>query len=99
VVREVAGRAIANLDLVPKTDDPQMEVEIRLLPGIVIADACVSRHWASSYDHLRGDDDFTLLWSSVPAKGWVASIPVVEGGRGMCGSICPAVADRSGRKL
>jgi AraC-like DNA-binding protein len=71
VVREVAGRAIANLDLIPKTDDPQMEVEIRLLPGIVITDACVSPHWASSYDHSRGDDDFTLLWSSVPAKGWV----------------------------
>jgi hypothetical protein len=34
MMREVAGRAIANLDLTPKTDDPQMEVETRVLPGL-----------------------------------------------------------------
>lgn len=71
MVREVAGRAIANLDLTPKTDDPQMEVETRFLPGLTVTDAWVSPHLASSYDLSRGDDDFTLLWSSSPAKGGV----------------------------
>jgi AraC-like DNA-binding protein len=71
IVREVAGRAIANLDLTPKTDDPQMEVETRFLPGLTVTDAWVSPHLASSYDLSRGDDDFTLLWSSSPAKGGV----------------------------
>jgi len=71
MVREVAGRAIANLELMPKTDDPQMEVEIRFLPGVSITDAWVSPHRASSYDLSRGDDDFTLLWSTAPARGGV----------------------------
>jgi AraC-like DNA-binding protein len=71
MVREVAGRAIANLDLTPKTDHPQMEVESRFLPGVSITDAWVSPHLASSYDLSRGDDDFTLLWSVSPAKGGV----------------------------
>ncbi|PQM29379.1 hypothetical protein CVO77_00100 [Sphingopyxis lindanitolerans] len=74
VVREVAGRAIANLDLIPKTDDPQMEVETRFLPGVTITDAWVSPHLASSYDLSRGDDDFTLLWSTSPAKGGVLQL-------------------------
>jgi hypothetical protein len=64
VIREVSGRAIANLDLTPKDDDPQMEVEIRLLPG-------VSPHLARTYDLSRGDDDSTPLWSTTPARGWV----------------------------
>lgn len=71
VVREVAGHAIANLDIIPTTDDPQMEVETRFLPGVTITDAWASPHLASSYDLSRGDDSFTLLWSTSPAKGGV----------------------------
>jgi AraC-like DNA-binding protein len=74
VVREVSGRAIANLDITPKTEVPEMAVEIRVLPGVSFVDACVSPHLASTYDLSRGDDDFTLLWSTSPARGWVRQL-------------------------
>lgn len=74
VAREVAGRAIANLDMIPKTDELQMEVETRFLPGVTITDAWASAHLASSYDLARGDDGFTLLWSAHPAKGMVSQL-------------------------
>lgn len=71
VATEVAGRAIANLDLTPLTGDLQMEMESRLLPGVTIADTRLSPHRAESgYERSRDNDDFALHWCRVPAKGF-----------------------------
>lgn len=69
-LREVFGQGVVNMDFIPMTDDPQMEVEIHLLPGIAITRGWNSPYLADSgYDRSRDNDDFALVWGTSPGKG------------------------------
>jgi AraC-like DNA-binding protein len=76
VLKEVAGRAVANLELTFKTNDLQvMEVETHTLPGgVALTGVSCSPLRSESYDLSRGDDDFTLAWSAAPSKGDVQQL-------------------------
>jgi AraC-like DNA-binding protein len=72
---EVAGRTWMNVDFNPLTNDPELEIESRILPGVVISDMQVSAHRsASSYDPSRDSDDFGLLWAHAPSKASVTHL-------------------------
>jgi len=77
---EVAGRAVVKLDLTPLKGNLQMKMEIRLLPGVTIADTRLSPHRADSgCRRSHENDDFALHWCRAPAKGFVKQF-----GRELC---------------
>ena len=68
-LREVFGRAVMNLDFTSLTDSPRLEVEVRLLPGVVITSGWNSPHLAvSGHDRSRDSDDVALVWGTRPGK-------------------------------
>ena len=68
-LREVFGRAVMNLDFTSLTDNPRMEIEVRLLPGVVITSGWNSPHLAvSGHDRSRDSDDVALVWGTRPGK-------------------------------
>jgi AraC-like DNA-binding protein len=72
VVREVVGRATMNMDFNPTTDDLDLELDVHVLPGVIVSGIQGFPHRsASSFDRSRDSDDFTLLWAPTPAKGRV----------------------------
>lgn len=71
LVKEVVGRAFLNVDFTPLDGALHMETETHLLPGITVTNARVTPHrLETSHDPSRDSDDFMLLWSPVPAKGF-----------------------------
>lgn len=70
VLRDVFGRGVMNLDFQPLTDNPRMEVDICLLPGVAVTHGWNSPHIADSGSGLaRENDDFALVWGTSPGKG------------------------------
>jgi AraC-like DNA-binding protein len=69
-LKEVFGRGIVNMDFTPLTDDPRLDVEIHLLPGVIITD-CRNSAFASDsgFDRSRDSDDLALAWTTSPGKG------------------------------
>ena len=71
LVREVVGRAFLNVEFTPLDGSLHMETETRLLPGVTVTDARVAPHrLETSHDPSKDSDDFVLLWSPSPAKGF-----------------------------
>ena len=71
MVKEVVGRAFLNVEFTPLADSLHMEAETRLLPGITVTDARVAPHRLETCrDPSCESDDFVLLWSPSPAKGF-----------------------------
>ena len=69
MLREEFGRGVVNTDFVPLSDEPWMELETRLLPGVAITFGAHSAYLADSgYDKSRLTDDFNLVWVSRPTK-------------------------------
>lgn len=69
-LREIFGRGIVNMSFVSLTENPQMVVEISLLPGVAITKGWNSPHLADSgFDPSRQSDDFALVWGTSPGKG------------------------------
>ena len=68
--REIFGRGIVNMDFTPLTDEPQLEVSVRVLPGVAITRGWNSPHIADSgYDQSRENDDIALVWGTTPGRG------------------------------
>jgi AraC-like DNA-binding protein len=75
VAKEVVGRAMMNMDFTPLTGAPEMDVELRLLPGVVISNARLSPYRSiAGYDPSRRNDDFILLWADSPIKGSIRQL-------------------------
>lgn len=71
MVKEAVGRAFLNVEFTPLADSLHMETETRLLPGITVTDARVAPHRLETCrDPSRESDDFVLLWSPSPARGF-----------------------------
>ncbi len=61
-LQEVFGTGYANINFVPLTDKPQLEVETRTLPGVAITRGFYSPHFLTfNQDVSRASDDFTLV--------------------------------------
>lgn len=64
---EVFGRGVVNTDFVPLSDQPWMEIESRLLPGVAITCGAHSPFLADTgHDTSRRTDDFNLVWATRP---------------------------------
>jgi len=69
VLREEFGRGVVGTDFVSLTDEPRMELEIRLLPGVAITQGAHSAYLADSgHDRSPKTDDFNLTWATRPTQ-------------------------------
>lgn len=61
-VSEIHGRGPLNIKIEPQTDDPQLDVELRTLPGLFITTGSSTPNRATSHDLSLEDDDFLFVW-------------------------------------
>lgn len=67
---EVFGRGVVNMDFQPLDDRPQVEFEIRLLPGVALTRGFNTPHIGTTgHDLSRENDDLMLAWARRPGKG------------------------------
>jgi AraC-like DNA-binding protein len=72
-LREEFGRGVVNTDFVALSEDPWMELETRLLPGVAVTSGAHSPFQADTgHDSSRRNDDFNLTWAIQPAKFMMA---------------------------
>jgi hypothetical protein len=68
-LKEVFGRGIVNMDFTPLTDDPQLEVQIHLFPGVAVTSSRNSPFFSDSgFDPSRESDDLAFVWATSPCK-------------------------------
>ena len=68
-LREVFGRAVMNMDFTSLTDNPRLQVEVRLLPGVVVTSGWNSPHLVvSGHDRSHDSDDVALVWGTRPGN-------------------------------
>lgn len=61
-LRDVFGAGYANISFVPLTDDPQLEVETVVLPGVAITRGFYTPHFLTfNQDVSKASDDFTFV--------------------------------------
>ena len=69
-LQEVFGNGYANINFIPLTEKPNLEVETRMLPGVSITRGfCTPYHLTFNQDASRTNDDFTLVAGHSPKKG------------------------------
>lgn len=61
-IRETYGRSVLNIDFEPLVDDPQFEIEVRVLPGVCVTSGWNTPYHAKSHDPSRENDDFLFVW-------------------------------------
>jgi len=69
-LQEVCGAGYANINFVPLTDKPQLEVETRTLPGVAITRGFYTSYFLTfNHEVSRSNDDFTLVAGRSPKLG------------------------------
>lgn len=91
---EVIGRGVVNLEFQPLTDHPEVDFEIRLLPGMALTRGHNSPHIATGHDLSVENDDLLLIWSRGPAKG-----RLVHRGKEIWSEGCPAALATCSERL
>lgn len=67
---EVFGRGVVNMEFQPLDDRPEVEFEIRLLPGIALTRGFNTPHLGTTgHDLSRENDDLMLAWARRPGLG------------------------------
>jgi hypothetical protein len=61
MLREVFGRSLCNMDIVPLTEEPYIEAELRVLPGLNLMWGRNSPHrFEMTHDMNRGSDEILM---------------------------------------
>lgn len=67
--REMIGRGVANMEIVPLSAECSAELELRMLPGASVMWGGYTPHrFEKSRDLSRSDDDCVLGWSNTPTS-------------------------------
>ena len=71
-MREITGRAVFNLDIQPLTAQPELELQLWLLPGATVTMGRISPQMVrSGFDASLQDDDFVFGWEASPTPAQI----------------------------